>query len=164
MVLLVSLIRATKERRNKNIHDSPSTKSPTHARTKYFPQLLQIPPPPVCPLWCPLSHSVSSFFFVFFFSSLSLSLSLSPLSSSASFFSLPPPFSFHHLFFLLNNSSSSSRTIFLWKKNYFVEHATDTYSICLQNHPSIVHFLLLFIPDSCGLVKFLPCKSSTETS
>ena len=159
MVLLVSLIRATKERRNKNIHDSPSTKSPTHARTKYFAQLLQSPlPPPVV--------SIVPFCFIFFLCLLlsSLSLSLSPLSSSASFFSLPPPFSFHHLFFLLNNSSSSSRTIFLWKKNYFVEHATDTYSICLQNHPSIVHFLLLFIPDSCGLVKFLPCKSSTETS
>jgi len=116
-----------------------------------------LPPSAPCGVHCPILFHLFSL-------SSSFLLSLSPLSSSASFFSLPPPFSFHHLFFLLNNSSSSSRTIFLWKKYYFVEHATDTYSICLQNHPSIVHFLLLFIPDSCGLVKFLPCKSSTETS
>ena len=162
MVLLVSLIRATKERRNKNINDSPSTKSPTHARTKYFPQLLQIPPPPPSPSGV---HSPILFHLFSLSSSFLLSLSLSLLFLLlllSSPFLLPSLFII--FFFLLNNSSSSSRTIFLWKKNYFVEHATDTYSICLQNHPSIVHFLLLFIPDSCGLVKFLPCKSSTETS
>lgn len=115
-------------------------------------------PPPVV--------SIVPFCFIFFlclllFFSLSLSLLFLLLLLSSPFL-LPSLFII--FFFLLNNSSSSSRTIFLWKKNYFVEHATDTYSICLQNHPSIVHFLLLFIPDSCGLVKFLPCKSSTETS
>lgn len=115
-------------------------------------------PPPVV--------SIVPFCFIFFlclllFFSLSLSLLFLLLLLSSPFL-LPSLFII--FFFLLNNSSSSSRTIFLWKKNYFVEHATDTYSIRLQNHPSIVHFLLLFIPDSCGLVKFLPCKSSTETS
>merc|ERR1711935_691014 len=134
-------------------------KKPDSRTHKILPPASPNPPSPRLP---PVV-SIVPFCFIFFLCLL-LFFSLSPLSSSASFFSLPPPFSFHHLFFLLNNSSSSSRTIFLWKKNYFVEHATDTYSICLQNHPSIVHFLLLFIPDSCGLVKFLPCKSSTETS
>lgn len=133
----------------------------THAQNT-SPNFSKSPRPPPSPSGV---HSPILFHLFSLSSSFLLSLSLSLLFLLlllSSPFLLPSLFII--FFFLLNNSSSSSRTIFLWKKNYFVEHATDTYSICLQNHPSIVHFLLLFIPDSCGLVKFLPCKSSTETS
>jgi len=141
MVLLVSLIRATKERRNKNIHDSPSTKSPTHARTKYFPQLLQIPPPPVCPLWCPLSHSVSSFFFVFFFSSLSL-LFLLLLPSSP--FLLPSLFII--FFFFLTTHRVAPERYFYGKKiislNMQQTHTPFAFRII---HPSCIFYYFSFL-------------------